>query len=81
MGKKCVARLVNLFNCFLYKEKQNLGNEKSKIYRAIKIISQNELDEKIRKVKQNELSVQELIDCLDSKHMYINSNTINLEYH
>ncbi|MBH0330015.1 hypothetical protein ABH14_09385 [Brevibacillus brevis] len=42
----------------------------------IKIISKNELDEKIRQIKQNELSVQELIDCLDSKQMYIISNTI-----
>lgn len=42
----------------------------------IKIISKSELDEKIRQIKQNELSVQELIDCLDSKQMYIISNTI-----
>lgn len=42
----------------------------------IKINSKNELDEKIRQIKQNELSIQELIDCLDSKQMYIISNTI-----
>lgn len=42
----------------------------------INIISKNELDEKIRQIKQNELSAQELIDCLDSKQMYIISNTI-----
>ncbi|MEY8743845.1 hypothetical protein [Paenibacillus tundrae] len=38
--------------------------------------SENELDDKARHIRQNELSVQELIECLDSKQIYIISNTM-----
>ncbi|WP_338541758.1 hypothetical protein [Paenibacillus tundrae] len=38
--------------------------------------SENELDDKVRHIKLNELSIRELIEFLDSKQIYIISNTM-----
>ncbi|KQY90202.1 hypothetical protein ASD24_25210 [Paenibacillus sp. Root52] len=38
--------------------------------------SKNELDDKVRHIRQNELSIRELIEFLDSKQIYIISNTM-----
>ncbi|MDQ0171882.1 hypothetical protein [Paenibacillus tundrae] len=46
------------------------------IHGVIYINRKNELDDKVRHIRQNELSVQELIECLDSKQIYIISNTM-----
>ncbi|MCM3175026.1 hypothetical protein [Paenibacillus sp. MER 99-2] len=38
--------------------------------------SKNELNDKVRHIRQNELSIRELIEFLDSKQIYIISNTM-----
>ncbi|WP_145049238.1 hypothetical protein [Paenibacillus xylanexedens] len=38
--------------------------------------NENELDDKVRHIRENELSIRELIEFLDSKQIYIISNTM-----
>lgn len=46
------------------------------VHGVIYMNSENELDDKVRHIRQNELSIRELIEFLDSKQIYIISNTM-----